>query len=142
MAIRTKRSSSVRRVDRRRINKVQKFSDKKIQAFEDVVTILQKAVDSYRNACPERIDGPVWADVRIGSWTGARTIHYTLSSKLLRAIGVRRIRVHPTARRVPKDHRTDQPPGRSDVGRRLLENAGVDYDKDRGQAPPISKKGL
>jgi len=142
MAIRTKRSSSVRRADSRRKHKVQEFSNKKIQGFKDVVTILQKAVDSYRDSCTERSNGFIWADISIGPRTGTGTVHYTLSPKLLRTIGVRWVSVGPSARRVPPDYRPDKPPSSPYVGRRLLEDAGVDISRDLSLPTARRPKGI
>lgn len=95
----------------RRVKQVQRFSNSEIQTLEILLSHIQAALDTYGHSGTKRIVRSLRANLPAGFGTILRTLHHTLSERILHAIAEKCIRMDPTARRPTKNRTKDRPLG-------------------------------
>lgn len=119
----------------RRINQIQKFTDKEVQALKTFSTWIQTQVDTNWNAVPQWLRGSFRADLYLRLRAGSREIHYALPEGILPYSWLQSLRLAAERERVGGGNKPDKSTGNADGRRGLSGDARVSSSYSVSIAP-------
>lgn len=107
MALKERTHGPVRRISHRRKQQVQRRANEAVQILKALDTAIQKAMDTHWYSSPQRINGPLWADLYIRFRTVSGEIYHALPTELFHSIRLWGLHMEPSTRCFPASNRTD-----------------------------------
>lgn len=143
MAVRRSyKKTSVRRTVRRRVNKIQGFTNSEIQTLEAALAILQTALDPNRNSAPEWFRRSLRPSLYNGLGKVFRALYNPFPKQILRKGRMEHVLLASKTRRVSRGSGKDKPSCHTSVRGGSPGDAQLDFFDAGGRTTPGGQENI